>query len=259
MKIVTPEEAVSVIGSRQQVYLHCAAAAPSVLLDALVARAPRGPDRDQRRPPPHRGPRPAPGTRDGQAFPPPGAVHRAERPGGGERGPGRLRAGLPVRRPASVPIRGACRSTPCSSTRRRPTPTASARSAPRSRRCTPRSAPRGRSSSSSTARCRGRWATASSTSTTSTWRSRSTCRRTSARSAIGDVERRIGELRRRARPGRRDAAAGHRGDPGGDRAVPARQAATSASTPRCSPTRSSIWSRPARSPARARSATGARS
>ena len=39
MKIVTPEEAVSVIGSRQQIYLHCAAATPSVLLDALVARA----------------------------------------------------------------------------------------------------------------------------------------------------------------------------------------------------------------------------
>jgi acyl-CoA hydrolase len=39
MRIVTPEEAVSVIGSGQQVYLHCAAAAPSVLLDALVARA----------------------------------------------------------------------------------------------------------------------------------------------------------------------------------------------------------------------------
>ena len=39
MKIVTPQEAVSVIGSRQQIYLHCAAATPSVLLDALVARA----------------------------------------------------------------------------------------------------------------------------------------------------------------------------------------------------------------------------
>ncbi len=39
MKIVTAAEAVDGIRSRQQVYVHCAAAAPSVLLDALVARA----------------------------------------------------------------------------------------------------------------------------------------------------------------------------------------------------------------------------
>ena len=40
MRIVSPAEAVADIGSGQQVYVHCAAAAPSVLLDALVARAP---------------------------------------------------------------------------------------------------------------------------------------------------------------------------------------------------------------------------
>src|SRR6478672_3978219 len=40
MRIVTPAEAVSGITSRQQIYLQCAAATPSVLLDALVARAP---------------------------------------------------------------------------------------------------------------------------------------------------------------------------------------------------------------------------
>ena len=40
MQIVTPEEAVAGIKSRDQVYLHCAAATPEVLLDALVARAP---------------------------------------------------------------------------------------------------------------------------------------------------------------------------------------------------------------------------
>jgi acyl-CoA hydrolase len=39
MKIVTAAEAVSGIRSLEQVYIHCAAAAPSVLLDALVARA----------------------------------------------------------------------------------------------------------------------------------------------------------------------------------------------------------------------------
>jgi 4-hydroxybutyrate CoA-transferase len=39
MRIVSPEEAVSDISSGDQVYVHCAAAAPSVLLDALVARS----------------------------------------------------------------------------------------------------------------------------------------------------------------------------------------------------------------------------
>lgn len=40
MQIVTPEEAVAGIRSGQQLYLQCAAATPTVLLDALVARAP---------------------------------------------------------------------------------------------------------------------------------------------------------------------------------------------------------------------------
>ena len=40
MRIVTAAEAVAGIGSRDQLYLQCAAATPSVLLDALVARAP---------------------------------------------------------------------------------------------------------------------------------------------------------------------------------------------------------------------------
>jgi 4-hydroxybutyrate CoA-transferase len=40
MRIVSPAEAVSGITSGQQVYVQCAAATPSVLLDALVARAP---------------------------------------------------------------------------------------------------------------------------------------------------------------------------------------------------------------------------
>ncbi len=39
MRIVTASEAVSGVKSGDQVYLHCAAATPSVLLDALVARA----------------------------------------------------------------------------------------------------------------------------------------------------------------------------------------------------------------------------
>jgi 4-hydroxybutyrate CoA-transferase len=39
MRIVSPAEAVAGITSGHQVYVHCAAAAPSVLLDALVSRA----------------------------------------------------------------------------------------------------------------------------------------------------------------------------------------------------------------------------
>ena len=39
MRIVTAPEAVAGIRSGEQIYLHCAAATPSVLLDALVARA----------------------------------------------------------------------------------------------------------------------------------------------------------------------------------------------------------------------------
>lgn len=40
MRVVTPAEAVVGIRSGQAVYLHCAAATASVLLDSLVARAP---------------------------------------------------------------------------------------------------------------------------------------------------------------------------------------------------------------------------
>jgi 4-hydroxybutyrate CoA-transferase len=40
VKIVSPAEAVSEIASGQRLYLQCAAATPTVLLDALVARAP---------------------------------------------------------------------------------------------------------------------------------------------------------------------------------------------------------------------------
>jgi len=39
MRVVSAEEAVSVVRSGDRVYFHCAAATPSVLLDALVARA----------------------------------------------------------------------------------------------------------------------------------------------------------------------------------------------------------------------------
>ena len=41
MHLVSAEEAVAHVRSGDQVYLQCAAAVPSVLLDALVARAGR--------------------------------------------------------------------------------------------------------------------------------------------------------------------------------------------------------------------------
>jgi acyl-CoA hydrolase len=40
MRIMSADDAVAGIGSGDQVYVHCAAATPSVLLDALVGRAP---------------------------------------------------------------------------------------------------------------------------------------------------------------------------------------------------------------------------
>jgi len=39
MRLVSPDEAAAVVQSGDRVYLHCAAATPSVLLDSLVARA----------------------------------------------------------------------------------------------------------------------------------------------------------------------------------------------------------------------------
>ena len=141
MRLVTAGEAVAGIGSGEQVYVHCAAATPSVLLDALVARAAEL--RDVGMVHLHmRGPGAAPGARDGRSLPSPGAVHRAQRAAGRERGSRGLRAGLPVRRPAAVRLRRAAARRGASSTRRRPTPTGSARSGRPSRRCTPRSGPR---------------------------------------------------------------------------------------------------------------------
>ena len=75
MRIVTPAEAVAGIRSGDQLYLHCAAATPSVLLDALVARAPELSDVSVV----HlhcEGPRAASRAGDGRALPAPGAVHR---------------------------------------------------------------------------------------------------------------------------------------------------------------------------------------
>ena len=101
MRIVRAPEAVAWIDPGDQVYLHCAAATPSVLLDALVARAPELHDVGVvhlhcEGPGPHLAPemaRPLPASRP---------VHRAERPSRRQRGPRGLRAGLPLGRPAAV-------------------------------------------------------------------------------------------------------------------------------------------------------------
>ena len=238
-----PAEAVAGIRSGDQVYVHCAAATPSVLLDALVARAPELHDVGGR-PPPHRGPGPAPRARDGRPLPAPRAVHRPERARRGQRGARRLRAGLPVRRAAAVRSRRAA-------ARRRARQRHAARR-PRvllardvaSRRCTRRSAPPGRSSSSSTG---------------------------AMPRTLGDsfvhvddidlgVEVDVPPVRARRRPDRRrrapdrrtsspsssptarpSSSASARSPP--PRRWPSPASATSASTPRCSPTGSSTSSR----------------
>ena len=110
MRLVSAEEATSGVRSGQRVYLHCAAATPSVLLDS-AGRPGAGAARRQRHPPPHRGPGATPRARDGRALPASRAVHRPERPSRGERGPGRLRPGLPVRRARGCSRAARCRST----------------------------------------------------------------------------------------------------------------------------------------------------
>ena len=138
MKIVSAEEAVADIRSGDQVYVQCAAATPSALLDALVARS-----REL-----HNvsmvhlhteGPGPAPCAGDGAPLPASRAVHRAERPPGRERGPCRVHPGLPVGRAAASSRAGSSRSTRSSATSRRLMRTGTARWGRRWRRCRRRS------------------------------------------------------------------------------------------------------------------------
>ena len=106
MRIVSPAEAVAGIECGD------AGLCPLRRSDAIRparragrARGRRGSARRRRGPPPHRGPGAAPCARDGRPLPPPGAVHRAERPRRRERGSRGLRPGVPVGRPASVQSR----------------------------------------------------------------------------------------------------------------------------------------------------------
>ena len=107
MRIVTAEEAVAGIRSGDQIYVQCAPPRRR----SCSTRSSRG------RPELHdvevvhlhtRGPGPPPRARDGRPLPPPGAVHRPERPGGRQRGPGRLRAGVPVGRARTCSAAGCC-------------------------------------------------------------------------------------------------------------------------------------------------------
>ena len=221
MRIVDAAEAVAAIRSGDQVYVHCAAATPSVLLDALVARAPELAGR-RRRPPPHRGPGPhlapemaghfrhralfiGPNARaavnEGRADYVPGVPLATSRDLF-DSGDDPARRGARQRdaaRRARVLLaghlgRGDARGRPRREDRDRPVQPLDAAD-PR-RQLRPRRP-------------------------TSTSASRSTSRPTSTRpTRIGEVERRIGGARRRARPRRRDAPDGHRRDPGRDRPGP---------------------------------------
>ena len=260
MRIVSAAEAVAGIESGQQIYLQCAAATPSVLLDALVARAPGTAGR-QRRPPPHRGTRTAPRARRWPRTSDTGRCSSGRTPG----------AAVNEGRADYVPVflsdvprlfdRGLLpldavfvNATPpdahgfCSLGTSVEAMHAAIRAAEdRHRPVQPR-------------RCRARSARASSTSRRSTSRSR--CDVPPYAYAPDDdrrgraTDRRV---RRRARPRRRDAPARDRCDPGRHGARPARQARPGhphRDVHRCR-------RRPRRgrasSPAPARSATAARS
>ena len=113
MRVVTAAEAVAGIRSGDQLYLHCAAATPSVLLDALVGARARAATMSAWSTS-TRGPGAASGARDGGHF-----RHRALFIGPNARaavneGRADYVPGLPVRRAAPVRVRRRCRSTPSS-------------------------------------------------------------------------------------------------------------------------------------------------
>ena len=114
------------------------------------------------------------------------------------------------------------------------------------RRASRQRAARASSSPRSTSRCRARTATRSCRSsalTAFTAHRTARCRRTTppSRPPVEDADRRA---HRAARPRRRDAADGHRRDPRRRPRGASSTSTTSASTPRCSATASSISSRP---------------
>ena len=193
-----------------------------------------------------RGARAAPGARDGAALPPPGAVHRPQRAARGQRGPGRLHPGVPV-----ATSRG-CSSRPAPARRRLRQRDAARRPRVLLARDVGRGDARrdpGREDGHRPvqhARCRGPSATASSTSSQIDLAVEGdvppyehAVRRDRRRRA---ADRRV---RRRPRPRRRHAPARHRRRSRRRRRSRCATSATSASTPRCSPTRSSTSSRPA--------------
>ena len=192
MKIVSAAEAVAGIRSGESIYLHGASATPSVLLDALVARAAELQDvrvvhLHCEGPGPHLAPEMAGHFRHTALFIGPNA-RQAVNEGRADYIPAFLSDVPHLFRRRIVPLdtvlinvsppdqHGFCSlgtsvDATLAAVETRPPP----------------------SSRSSTAPCRGRWATASSTSIASTSRSRWTCRRTSTTGPpIGPLERRIG-------------------------------------------------------------------
>ena len=224
MRIVTAEEAVAGIQSGDQIYLHCAAATPSVLLDALVARAPELRDVSvststaRARAPTWR-PRWRRHFRHRALFIGPNA-RAAVNEGRADYIPAFLSDVPRLFEQRAAPARRRVRERDA-----RRTPTASARWGPASRRCTPRSGPRRRSSSSSTApmpRTLGE-----SFIHVDQIDLAVECDVPPYEHAVGEHRRHRAadrRVRRRPRAGRRDDPDGHRGDPVGGRRGAARQA-----------------------------------
>ena len=242
MRLVSAADAAAVVRSGDQVYLHCAAATPSVLLDALVARAPELSDVSvvhlhTEGPGPHLAPEMAGHFRHRALFIGPNA-RRAVNEGRADYVPVFL---------SDVPRLFASGALPLDVVFVNATPPdphgfCSLGTSVEAMHAAIR--PRRRSSSSST----GDAADARrQLHPRRRHRPRGRGRRPALR-APSPVDRRRRathrRARRRARPGRGHAPAGHRRDPGRDCAACA-TSATSASTPRCSPTPSSTSSRPA--------------
>ena len=250
MRLVSAADAAGVVQSGQRVYLHCAAATPSVS-SRRWSIAPRAPRR-QRRPPAHRGAGPHLAPEMAGHF-----RHRALFIGPN------ARAAVNEGRADYVPVflsdvprlfeSGACRWTPCSSTLRRPTPRvlfardsveamhAAVRAAKTVIVQFNRSMPRTLGDSFIHVDEIDLGVEVDVPPYATPIRSSATSRSGSARTSL--ISCPTG-----------DAAARHRRHPGGH-AMALRTSATSGSTPRCSRTRSSTWSRLASSPAPPRSAT----
>ena len=196
-------------------------------------------------PSPHRGPRAAPPPGDGAPLPASGPVRRTQRPTGCQRRTRRLRAGLPVGRAA--PVRARRAAARCRPGQRDPAGRAWVLLARDFGRGDARRDP-GREDGHRAAQRRDAADARRELHPRRRHRPRDRGGRTALRvHQRADRRRRAPDrrVRGRADPRRRDAPAGDRRHPVRHRAGPDAPQGPRASTPRCSPTRSSTWSRPA--------------